>query len=161
MQWVPAHCGLSGTERADALARGASALPQREIPGDVKTIQSASCSPSAPPGNSWPDGWFRPMWRDRRPVPVEEANRSIVNSCQLRADHWSESEECLRIGRPSSPDCTQCSSDEYPTALCQHYREKAGIPKHVLLRSPRRWRNAASNARAAPFTQVHNCINQL
>ena len=41
MQWVPAHCGLSGTERADALARGASALPQREIPVDVKTIQSA------------------------------------------------------------------------------------------------------------------------
>ena len=34
MQWVPAHCGLSGTERADA-----SALPQREIPVDVKTIQ--------------------------------------------------------------------------------------------------------------------------
>ena len=117
-----------------------------------------SCSPSAPPGNSWPDGWFRPMWRDRRPVPVEEANQSIVNSCQLRADHWSESEECLRIGRLSSPDCTQCSSDEYPTALCQHYREKAGIPKHVLLRCPRRWRDAAPNARAAPFTQVHNCI---
>ena len=41
MQWVPVHCGLSGTERADGLARGASALPQREIPVDVKTIQSA------------------------------------------------------------------------------------------------------------------------
>ena len=81
-------------------------------------MSTPSCSPSAPPGNSCPDGWFRPMWRDRRPVPVEEADRSIgVDSYQLRADHWSESEECLRIGRPSSPDCTQCSSDEYPTAL--------------------------------------------
>ena len=100
--------------------------------------------------------------RDRRPVPVEEADRSIgVDSYQLRADHWSESEECLRIDRLSSPDCTQCSSDEYPAALCQHYRENAGIPKHVLLRCPRCWRNAAFNARAAPFTQVHNCINQL
>ena len=63
-----------------------------------------SCSPSDPPG-SWPDGWFRPMWRDRRPVPVEEADRSIgVDNYQLRVDHWSESEECLRIGRLSSPD---------------------------------------------------------
>ena len=100
------------------------------------------------------------MWRDRRPVPVE-ADRSIgVDSYQLRADHWSESEECLRIGRLSSSDCTQCSSDEYPAALCQHYRAKAGILKHVLLRCPRRWRDDASNARAPPFTKVHNCINQ-
>ena len=135
MQRVPAHCGLytvqhraSGRPRAGG--GGAAPSLNAKFRSTSRPSSRPSCSPSAPPGNSWPHGWFRPMWRDRRPVPVEEANRSIVNSCQLRADHhWSESEECLRIGRLSSPDCTQCSSDEYPTALRQHYRGKAGIPK--------------------------------
>ena len=56
MQWVPAHCGLSGTERADGLARGSSALPQREIPV-VKTIQSAVVFSV---GSSWQQlsGWL-------------------------------------------------------------------------------------------------------
>ena len=77
MQWVPAHCGLPGNERADALAREASALPQHQTPVDVRTIQRAVARSAASSWQqSWPDGWYRSIWRDRRPAPVEETDRS-------------------------------------------------------------------------------------
>ena len=41
MQWVATHCGLPGNERADALAREASALPQHETRIDTGTVQKA------------------------------------------------------------------------------------------------------------------------
>ena len=77
MHWVPAHRGLSGNERKDALAREASALPQLETPVDVRIIQRAVARSAASSWQqSWPDGWFRSIWRDRRPAPVEETDRS-------------------------------------------------------------------------------------
>ena len=74
---VPAHRGLSGNERTDALAREASALHQLETPVDIRTIQRFVVRSAASSWKqSWPDGWFRSIWRDRRPAPVEETDRS-------------------------------------------------------------------------------------
>ena len=102
MQWVPAHCGLPGNERADALAREASALPQHETRIDTGTVQKAVArSATATWKRSWPDGWFRAIMGNRLPGPVEEEDRlAAVDVHQLRAGHWSCSEQYLhRIGR--------------------------------------------------------------
>ena len=56
-QWVPAHCGLSGNERADVLVREASALPQHETRIDTGTVQKAVArSATATWQRSWPAG---------------------------------------------------------------------------------------------------------
>ena len=40
-QWVPSHCELPGNDRADELAKEASALPQENVPADVRTVHRA------------------------------------------------------------------------------------------------------------------------
>ena len=56
---------------------------------------------------------------------------------QLRAGHWSGSEQYLhRIGRRPSPGYKQCSLVKCPAALCRVCKEEADTPRHVLLRCP-------------------------
>ena len=139
MQWVPAHCGLPGNERADALAREASALPQHETRIDTGTVQKAVArSATATWKRSWPDGWFRTIMGYRLPGPVEEEDRlAAVDVHQLRAGHWSCSEQYLhRIGRRPTPGCEQCNNVECPAARCRVCSEEADTPRHVLLRCP-------------------------
>ena len=139
MQWVPAHCGLPGNERADTLAKEASALPQDDAPVDAATITKAvRRSATAAWKDGWPEGWFKSIWGSHLPGPVEEADRlAAVDVHQLRAGHWGCSESYLhRIGRRPSPGCAQCSSVGCPAALCRVCREEADTPRHVLLRCP-------------------------
>ena len=139
MQWVPAHCGLPGNERADALAREASALPQQDTPIDTGTVQKAVARDAAAAWQqSWPAGWFRDIWGPRRPGPVEEVDRSVaVDIHQLRAGHWGMSAQYLhRIGRLPTRSCTQCDDKGCPAARCRVCKEEADTPRHVLLECP-------------------------
>ena len=140
MQWVPAHCGLPGNERADALDREASALPQHETRIDTGTVQKAVArSATATWQRSWPDGgWFHAIMGNRLPGPVEEEDRlASVDAHQLRAGHWSCSEQYLhRIGRRPTPGCERCNDAECPAARSRVCREEADTPRHVLLRCP-------------------------
>ncbi|KAF0288249.1 Retrovirus-related Pol polyprotein from type-1 retrotransposable element R1 4 [Amphibalanus amphitrite] len=117
LQWVPAHCGLPLNERADGLAKEASALPQEDTPIDVTTVtRAAARSASARWREAWPDGWHKEIWGSRLPGPVEGEDRcSAIDVHQLRAGHWSCSEQYLhRIGRRPSPGCEQCGSVRCP-----------------------------------------------
>ena len=56
LQWVPAHCGLPGNERADALAKEAAALAQDSAPIDMRTLARAVAR-EARSRRRWQAGW--------------------------------------------------------------------------------------------------------
>ncbi|KAF0305651.1 Ribonuclease H [Amphibalanus amphitrite] len=139
LQWVPAHCGLAGNERADALAKEAAALPQQSTPVDVRTLTRAVARHSKRKWQAdWPAGWYRTVMGDRAPAPVRTATREeAVDIHQLRSGHWARSEQYLhRIGRRPTPECAQCDDKECPAGRCLVCSEAADTPAHVLLECP-------------------------
>lgn len=139
IQWVPAHCGLPGNERADQLAKEASALPQEHVAVDGRTITKAIARAARKSWqNNWPVGWYRHLMRDRVPPPVLTEDRAAaVNIHQLRAGHWGYSEQYLhRIGRRPTPDCQKCRDLRCPAARCLVCGSAADTPFHVLVRCP-------------------------
>ena len=75
---------------------------------------------------------------NRLPGSDEEEDRlAAVDVHQLRAGHWSCSEQYLhRIGCRPTPGCERCSDVECPAARCRVYNEETDTPRHVLLRCP-------------------------
>lgn len=111
LQWVPAHSGLVGNERADLLAKEATALEQGNTPIDTSSITRAAARLARQKWRrSWPAGWHSDIYPTRLPTPIGGGSReSAVDVHQLRAGHWSASEQWLhRIGRRPTAGCAGC-----------------------------------------------------
>ena len=139
LQWVPSHCGLAENDRADALAKEASALPQMATPVDVRTVTRAVTRQVRKTWQAgWPEGWYRAVMGARVPPPIRVASREeAIDVHQLRAGHWGRSEQYLhRIGRRPTDECQQCNDTDCPAGLCLICREAADTPAHILLHCP-------------------------
>ena len=139
LQWVPSHCDIRGNERADRLAREASALPQADTAVDTRTVQKAVAREASKRTlTQRPPGWYRTLMEVRLPPPVSGVSRAeAVDIHQLRAGHWSGSALYLhRIGKNPSRQCPQCDDPRCPAGLCTACREENDTPAHVLLRCP-------------------------
>ena len=139
LQWVPSHCGLRGNEKADALAKAASGLPQEEVPVDTRTIYRAAARwARARDARQRPQGWYRHLMGTTAPPPVIGLDRQLaVDVHQLRAGHWSASAQHLhRIGANPVPGCDGCRDAACRGGLCPLCSEEQDTPSHVLLRCP-------------------------
>ncbi|KAF0311836.1 RNA-directed DNA polymerase from mobile element jockey [Amphibalanus amphitrite] len=140
LQWVPAHCGLAGNERADAIAKEAAGMDQSNAPIDTRcATRAAARSARRQWQRAWPDGWYKEIFGEEHlPGPVSGDNRmAAVDTHQLRAGHWSQSAQYLhRIGRRPTDTCQGCADTECPAARCLVCGEEADTPRHVLLRCP-------------------------
>ena len=142
LQWVPAHCGLPGNERADALAKEAAELPQQDVPPDTSAVVKAVARQAQKTWiASWRPGFHREIMEDKLPPPVEDVDRgTAVDVHQLRSGHWSGSRQYLhRIGKLPTDDCAQCEDVECRAGVCILCQEEADTPAHVLLRCPAIW----------------------
>ena len=142
LQWVPAHCGLPGNERADALAREAAELPQEDVPPDAGAIVKAVARQAQKDWTaSWRPGLHREIMHGKLPAAVRDTDRSTaVDVHQLRAGHWSGSRQYLhRIGKLPTEDCAQCEDVNCPAGVCLVCEEEADTPAHILLRCPALW----------------------
>ncbi|KAF0288555.1 hypothetical protein FJT64_013076 [Amphibalanus amphitrite] len=139
LQWVPSHCGVDENERADQIAKEATALPQAAVPVDVATAHRAAARLARDRTiAAWPEGWYRTLMENRLPPPAATGDRSsAVDVHQLRAGHWSGSRQYLhRIGRNLSDDCRQCPDTDCAAGRCTVCREEADTPRHFFFRCP-------------------------
>ena len=137
LQWISSHCGIAGNERADELAKAASALPQDDVPVDVTTVyrtavrsaRSQTIDDCLAPG-------LVPGANEKTPTAAGTSRyrSEAVDVHQMRTGHWSGRAQYLhRIGRRPSIACAECSevgciAGRYPTS-----GEEADTPVNVHL----------------------------
>ena len=109
---------------------------------------------------AWPDDWYKEIFADQQlPGPVRgDSREAAVDIHQLRAGHWSESEQYLhRIGRRPIPTCPSgCNDTGCPAAQCLVCEEEADTPRHVLLSCP-----CLSDARLHALGNIHGRPSDL
>ena len=137
-QWVPlpSHCELPGNDRADELAREASALPQENAPADVRTVHRAAARVARDQWiQSWPRSWHWELMDVHLPQPV--ASSQSVDVHQLRSRHWSASSQYMhRIGQNPAHHCPQCNEVTCDEARCRICRLAADTQMHILMECP-------------------------
>ena len=126
LQWIPAHTGIPGNERADELAKKGASLPQPEVPVTYSTCRQMIRSNLKEDWlNKWATGKTgRPMYGHMtRPQPNDTINklkrRDQSTIFQLRTQHLPLNQHLNRIGVKESAACP----------LCDHHSETV---EHLL-----------------------------
>ena len=126
LQWIPAHTGIPGNERADELAKKGASLPQPEVPVTYSTCRQMIRSNLKEDWlNKWATGKTgRPMYGHMtRPQPNDTINklkrRDQSTIFQLRTQHLPLNQHLHWIGVKPSAACP----------LCDHHSETV---EHLL-----------------------------
>ena len=162
LQWIPAHTGIPGNERADALAKKGASLPQPDTPTDYMTCRQMLRSnfkeewmnawASGTTGRRMYDHMNKPMKND--PVnKLRRGDQSVI--FQLRTQHIPLNHHLNRIGVKPSAACPLC---DYPSETVEHLlffcRKLTDIRGCFLPRIP-----TLSNCLYSSFEQLVNTCN--
>ena len=144
LQWIPAHTGIPGNERADSLAKRGASLPQPEVPVAYSTCCQMIKSNSKEEWlNSWSSGMTgrvmhrhmtKPLLKD--PINVlRRGDQSLI--FQLRTQHVPLNCHLNRIGVQQSAACPLC---DYPSETVEHHlfycRKLTDLRGRFLPRTP-------------------------
>ena len=124
LQWIPAHTGIPGNERADALAKKGASLPQPDTPVAYSTCCQIIKSNSK---EEWLNAWTigktgrrmyghmtKPLLKD----PINELGRGDQSLVfQLRTQHAPLNHHLNRIGVLQTAACPLC---DYPSETIDH-----------------------------------------
>ena len=125
LQWIPAHTGISGNERADSLAKQGASLPQPEVPVAYSTCRQIIKSNSKEEWlNSWSSGktgrvMYNHMSKPHLKDPINALRRGDQSLIfQLRTQHAPLNSHLNRIGVIQSAACPLC---DYPSETVEHH----------------------------------------
>ena len=112
MQWIPSHCGLSGNDEADRLARSGSKeeQPMHKISyGEAKTLIQRQ---------------FHQKWTEAHPSPSDDGIKNLQRQQQtilfrLRTGHCRLRYHMYRLGLCHSPDCPCETGPQTPEHILQ------------------------------------------
>ena len=112
VQWLPAHCGLSGNERADGLAKKGSTMDQPSRPlsfSQAKTIIKSH---------------FWEKWREGHAGSGEDGLKFLGRGTQtvifrLRTGHCRLAAHMYRMGLSPTPECMCGTGQQNPAHLLQ------------------------------------------
>ena len=114
LQWIPAHIGVSGNEKADQLAKSGSLLPQPDYPltyPETKTLIR----------NVFKTTWIAQNngYRSSQdPVgKLDRAEQAVIH--RLRTGHCRLKSHLSRIGCSDSPECPCGSAQQTPVHILQ------------------------------------------
>ena len=124
LQWIPAHTGIPGNERADALAKQGAGLPQPNVPVAYSTCcQMTKANSKEEWLNSWAAGttgrsmyghMSKPLLKD--PINyLRRGDQSLI--FQLRTQHVPLNCHLNRIGVKESAACPLC---DHPSETVEH-----------------------------------------
>ena len=153
MQWIPAHCGLSGNDAADRLAKSGSRLEQPTQPisyREAKTLVKQH---------------FKQSWTQAHNPPADDQLHLLPRPYQttifrLRTGHCRLLSHMYRLGLSHTPDCPCQTALQTPEHILQscplhratrlHFWPQGATVEQQL------WGNAEQLAKTAQFIKTTN-----
>ena len=150
LQWVPAHVGLTGNEKADRLAKIGSQAPQTQNPvtyREAKTLLHSRYNGDWKKQNGGYQAHLDPIWR------LEWAQQTTI--FRLRTGHCGLSAHLKRIGISDTSLCECGQADQTPDHVlqsCPKYAERRQLtwPQGADL-ATKLWGSAEDLYRTAGF----------
>ena len=150
LQWVPAHVGLTGKEKADRLAKIGSQAPQTQCPvtyREAKTLLHSRYNGDWKKDNGGYQAHLDPIWR------LERAQQTAI--FHLRTGHCGLSAHLKRISISYTSLCECGQADQTPDQVlpsCPKYAERRQLtwPQGADL-TTKLWGSAEDLYRTAGF----------